>query len=128
MSVNVRATESRAWQNVTNYREHMFLVNGSAGYEAYLQAQRHMSRRLGSAPQNSPPRKIPGGKAVVVEAVIGTLEAVLDSHTRSQHCPYPTRRSARVVAAGKRGTEGVAYQCSSKSWLIPPVIKEKGTN
>ena len=106
----------------------MFLVNASARYEGYLQAQRHTSRRLGSAPQNSPARKIPGGKAVVVEAVIGTLEAVLDSHTRSQHCPYPTRRSARVLAAGKKGTEGVAYQCSSESWLIPPASKKGGCN
>lgn len=61
---------------------------------------------------------------VVVEAVNETLEAVLDSHTRSQHCPYPTRQSARVVvvAAGKMGADGVAYQCSSKSWLIPPLV------
>lgn len=93
--------------------------------DVYLQAQRHMFRGLGSAPQNSPPRKIPGEKAVVVEAVIETLEAALDSHTRSQHCPCPTGQSARVAAAGKKGTEGVAYQCSSKSWLIPPASKKK---
>jgi hypothetical protein len=90
--------------------------------EVYLQAQRHKSRGRGSVPQNSLARKIPGGKAVVVEAVTWTLEAVLDSHTRSQHCPCPTGRSAlaAAAAAGAKGTEGAVYQCSSASWLLPP--------